>query len=343
MTSNSPPFPPQPPWDLEDWIGHARTWAADRMGQIRQGPGSDPEVIHRTHWSTVLKLLTDGQPIFLKAVTQPFRHEIPLTEMLAREFPAISPVVLASDIERGWLLMESGGHRLREAVRDSQIADHWLRLLPAYAGLQLDLGARADQLLGMGVPDRGAASLAQEYGGLIEDAVRDGSATDEALTKAEVERLRSLAPQIHSTLDLLSSSPVAESLDHGDMHDGNVFSNRGTYSFFDWGDAGVSFPFFSLRTLEVSLENRLGEPGLLAARPALREAYLRPWVDRGRLGWADGRDLLAAAEQVWSIAAAVRWRRAIRTLFPNQQKDYAHVLPSLLREVIQAAGDRDVH
>lgn len=291
----------------------------------------------------MLKLPIGDQQVFFKAVTAPFRHEIPVTGMLAREFPSISPVVLASNIEHGWLLMESGGQRLREAVRDSEIVEHWLRLLPAYVGLQLDLCPRADELLGMGVPDRGPARLAQEYGGLIEDAVRVGSATDEALTETEVEHLGTLAPHIHRALDMLSSSPVAESLDHGDLHDGNVFTNRGAYSFFDWGDAGVSFPFFSLRTLEVSIENRLGEPGLLAARPALREAYLRPWVDRGGLGWADGRDLLAAAEQVWSIAAAVRWRRAIQALLPSQQGDYAHVLPSLLREVIHAAGDRDVH
>lgn len=343
MTSNRQSSELQLPWEQAGWVERVSGWAADQVRQTRPEWERQPEVVHQTPWSAVVKFANEDQQMFLKAVTQPFRHEIPLTELLAAEFPSVSPVVLASDLKRGWLLMRSGGQRLREAASDREIVDHWVRLLPVYAGLQLDLSTRSDELLEMGVPDRRPARLAEQYAGLIEEAVRGGSATDESLTGWEVKRLEALGPRIYRRLELLSSSPIAESLDHGDLHDGNVFTDRGTHSFFDWGDAGVSVPFFSLRTLEVSIENRLGEPALLEARPALREAYLQPWVDRGRLGWTDARDLLTAAEQVWSIESALRWRWAIQAMPPGKRGDYLHVLPSLLREVIEAAGDREVH
>jgi len=35
-------------------------------------------------------------------------------------------------------------------------------------------------------------------------------------------------------------------VDHGDLHDGNVFSSDGNVRIIDWGDSAVAHPFFTL-------------------------------------------------------------------------------------------------
>lgn len=329
-------------WLPDGWLAGAGEWAVAQMESHSFAAPERPAIIHNTAWSAVARFSAGEREIFLKVIAPRFRHEIPLTLALSREFPQISPKVIASDLDLGWLLMESGGERLREAVHGSQLVQHWLKLLPVYAGLQISWSARAEVLLRMGVPDRMVARIEREYPDLIDEAVRAGSVSKEGLTHQEIEALRALRPEVERAVDALMESSVREGLDHGDLHDGNVFFDQGQYSFIDWGDAGVSFPFFSLRTVEVSIENCSGELALLANRRALREAYLSPWIARAGLSWDRAWDLMAASEQVWSIGAALRWRRAIEALPPRDREQYGHVLPSLLRELIQAADQAPV-
>ena len=52
-------------------------------------------------------------------------------------------------------------------------------------------------------------------------------------------------------MDELASYGVAETLQHDDLHDGQVFVKDGRNLILDWGDAVVSHPFF---TMSVTLE-----------------------------------------------------------------------------------------
>ena len=52
-------------------------------------------------------------------------------------------------------------------------------------------------------------------------------------------------------MDELASYGVTETLQHDDLHDGQVFVKDGRNLIMDWGDAVISHPFF---TLSVTLE-----------------------------------------------------------------------------------------
>jgi hypothetical protein len=135
------------------------------------------------------------------------------------------PTLLAADLERGWMLQADGGTRLREVLEQSGDFGVWERILPLYAELQIEAVPDRDRLLGLGVPDRLLASLPGQY----EDVLRDGSAL-EALTDDERFRLDALAPLIESDTQALAAFGVPETIQHDDLHDGQVFVRGDRFS-----------------------------------------------------------------------------------------------------------------
>ena len=88
----------------------------------------------------------------------------------------------------------------------------------------------------------------------------------------------------------LSTVAIPETVQHDDLHDGQVFVRDGRYLFFDWGDSCVSHPFFSMSvTLEGGLAWGLDDiEGSVDITP-FRDAYLRPFASFA------GREELEAA------------------------------------------------
>jgi hypothetical protein len=112
--------------------------------------------------------------------------------------------------------------------------------------------------------------------------------------------------------------------------------------FFDWGDCTITHPFFSLRTVFVSIENSLGIAEDAPELDRLRDAYLEPWTGAG--GGAnrdDLRDHLVLARRVAPVCRALTWHRAVSALPPPLVGEYAHAVPALLREFL--AGETAAH
>jgi hypothetical protein len=97
----------------------------------------------------------------------------------------------------------------------------------------------------------------------------------------------------------LASFGIPETIQHDDLHDGQVFLSDGRYLLFDWGDACLSHPFFTLSvTLEGMLAWGLEDVEDSVDTTPFRDAYLEPFVrDFG------DRDLQRAA----AIALRLGW------------------------------------
>jgi len=107
-------------------------------------------------------------------------------------------------------------------------------------------------------------------------------------------------------------------------------------SFIDWSEASITHPFFSLRTVEVSVELTLDLPEGTAPWERLRDAYLEPW-----LRWGARDDLIRAfelARRLWMIPAALAWHQILSSLEGAEREEYAHAVPWLLREFVDANG-----
>jgi aminoglycoside/choline kinase family phosphotransferase len=332
MTETSPLL-----WTQPDWIKGAQRWVIDQLAQHGLHLLKDLEQIHVRPWSTVFRAPTNGGNYFFKATTPSLAYEAALTESLVQLWPDLIPRVLAAEKNQGWLLMEDGGLRLREALKSADDITHWHSILPIYAQLQRELSSRQESLLALGVLDRRPAMLPDRYNALLADTSVLNLNRPSGLSTADYRRLTDFSPNFARLCADLSRFSVPETLDHGDFHDGNIFFQDGRYLFFDWGDSSISHPFFSLRTIFVSIENTFGVDENSPWFTRLRDIYLAEWSVAGI-----SDHLLEAyflSRRLAPIIAALRWWQAMAVLDDPDSSDYAGAIPSLLREFLSLNDD----
>lgn len=277
------------PWEDPAWVADADAWIDDacvRSGLSRTGPAT----VRARMYSLVARVPVDQGTVWFKASPA---AEPALLGALARWRPGFFTAPLAADLERGWILLADGGETLRD--RDSRDPDQhaWPVMLMRYAGLQEDMTRRLDDLLALGLPDLRPENAPAEFERLIG-------------TGASPE-LRALTPRVEEWCAELAGLGIPASLDHADVHPGNVFAEAGVP--FDWGDAVVGHPFCSLW---VTLRQAAWQAGVAprsARVGALAENYFEPWRMAGHSRNAIYRSLHLALK----IAPLTRALAHVRT------------------------------
>ena len=288
-------------WTDADWLAEAEAWIRERVpvtGELDQ--------FHVRWWSTVIRVPTGGEDLYFKAVAPGFEFEPALTVRLFELAPdRVTPVVDA-DLERAWMLMRDAGTRLRELVLTPPDLRHWELALPRYAELQLATSPIADELLALGVPDARLAVLPDQLCEVLAEPVR-------GLTAAEQERALEALPEFEALCGELAGYGIAETIQHDDLHDGQVFVRDGRYVFFDWGDSCISHPFHSLTVnLRAAAAKLRLEPGGAEVR-RLRDAYLEPFGDL--------REAADLAYRTGTVGRALAWDRFARSGFGYTEPD----------------------
>jgi len=321
--------------DIQAWLRDpVQAWMLNILEPLQRELAGPPEVLLLRPWSVVVRFPTDRGTLYFKAGDRSSRHEAGLIQRLATRHADCLPQLLGVDVERGWLLMEDAGPRLREQIDGSNWLGHWSRVLKRYAALQLDMAQQAEELQALGVPDRRPATLVPQLAAILDQPqwVRIGE--QEGLTPAQHAALVELLPVLKQRCDELSRAGIPGSINHGDFHDGNVFVGPTGYVFIDWGDASVAHPFFSLRTVFVSLENTLGIAENAPAFDPLRDGYLRAFES-----CCDRASLMAAfelARRLWALGSLLSWHASLSSWPAEQLGEYHHVIPSLLTELLEA-------
>ena len=102
---------------------------------------------------------------------------------------------------------------------------------------------------------------------------------------------------------------IAASVQHDDLHGGNVLVGPDGDRFFDWGDAVVAHPFGTLTVTFNSIAHTLGLPLHAPAFARLEAAYLAAWD-----GVAPRADLQAPQRSLaFSAVSAGRWPGSARS------------------------------
>jgi hypothetical protein len=288
-------------WTEPDWLAEAEAWIRERVtmaGELDQ--------FHVRWWSTVIRVPTGGENLYFKAVAPGFEFEPALTVRLFELAPdRVTPVVDA-DLDRAWMLMRDAGTRLRELVLTPSDLRHWELALPRYAELQLTATPIAEELLALGVPDARLAVLPEQLRAVLAEPVR-------GMPVAEQERALEALPEFEALCRELAAYGIAETIQHDDLHDGQVFFRDGRYVFFDWGDSCISHPFHSLTVNLRAAAAKLDlEPGGAEVR-RLRDAYLEPFGDLGEA--AD------VAYRTGTVGRALAWDRFTRSGFGYTEPD----------------------
>jgi len=233
----------------------ARAWIESHVAVT-----GDIEAVHVRPWSTVWRVPTAGGAVWFKAPEAEFAYEAAVLEVLLPLAPDVLPEVIALRPEAGWLLLADAGERAREHPPD------WSPLLCRYAELQLAAVPYAETLLAAGAIDH--RDLASRVRRLFP-----------FLSAETADKLEAKLPEVDERLARLAASPLAVTIDHNDLHDGNVFTRDGHARILYWGDSTVGHPFLSL----------------VKMASAGREAYLGTFsrlAPAGRLE-ADAADVLA--------------------------------------------------
>lgn len=256
------------------WVdGHLTALGRSRTGAAHPA--------HSQPWSTVLRVPTEDGDVWVKSVSDDLRHEAAVHSLLAARAPERVPPPLAANLDRGWMLMDDAGRRLREVVAEERSLERWHDVLDATARLQLGATADVPELLATGIPHHRLTRLADDYGTFV--------------ARHDIEaRFREATPLVAAMSTRLASYGIAESIQHDDLHDGQVFLGRpetGTHLLLDWGDACVSHPFF---TLAVTLLGVISwgvddEEDSEDTRP-YRDTYLAPFAQAYGLHVADLAD-----------------------------------------------------
>jgi hypothetical protein len=138
-----------------------------------------------------------------------------------------------------------------------------------------------------------------------------------------VAAVPALAERLHRDCERLRAFGLPATLDHGDFHTQNVRERDGEVLFFDWSDACLSVPFFSLVPF---LEYHPLPPGL---RDCLRDAYLEPWAEN--LGSKALVDAFELAHYLGLFHQAITFHRLTELTEPRARWEWERAFPHFVK------------
>jgi hypothetical protein len=271
-----------PPWELPEWRAEAVSWIAERLAErgLRiTGPLEQP---HIRPWSTVMKLPTERGYFYFKAGGPTQAFEPGLLRILNERRPDDVLPLLAADESRGWSLLPDGGPTFRSVSANVPDIEAWKLILQEYAFLQIASTEWYESLLTVGVVDRPVRSLHSLYDDILHDEEINLVNDDEdRLSEKELSALNAATTVVADMLAELDDFGIPTALEHGDLHDANIFAMNRSYIIFDWGDASFTHPFFSFLIPLRFTADKLGISEHEEAEPLIemRDAYLNPWLD----------------------------------------------------------------
>ncbi|MFF3465184.1 phosphotransferase [Streptomyces sp. NPDC002619] len=314
------------PWERETWREEALDWVEGELA-ARGLRATGTLGVRLRPWSVLVRVPVEvhgtQDTVWFKANPPASAFEGALTAALSRWVPERVLVPLAVDPGRGWSLLPDGGELFRDVLeREPVEVGIWEELLRQYARVQVALVPYTREIEELGVPGARTTALPEAFDRLV--------AENTVLRTDERARLARLRPRLVDWCAELAAVGVPDSLDHSDLHDGQLFCPApGRFVFFDWGDAAVTHPFCSLLVPARRACDRYGADVL----PRLRDAYLEPWTGAGRTA-AELRRAVSLAWRLGALGRATSWGR----LFPSAasaaegEADGARWLLALLTE-----------
>ncbi len=321
------------PWEQAGWLAEASQWIEAQV-RAHGWQGTAPiEVVHQRPWSAFLRMETDHGSVYFKAPAPSYGYEAPLTEALGRWAPEVTVPLLATDLERGWILSTEAGVTLRALVRNVEQIEHWVRLLPHYGEFGIKMAGRVPELLALGMPDRRLSRFPDLYAELLEDRESLMIGQELGLSPGEHEQLQGWKPRVEALCEELAALGLPETLVHEELHENNVLFGDGRYVYTDWSDSSVGHPFFAWVVTRRSIAHwlKLDETGPDLQR--VQDAFLEPWTrfaPRAHLASA-----LDVAFRLGMINRSLSWHQAMARLAPEHRINYADNVPGWLQDFIQ--------
>jgi Phosphotransferase enzyme family len=270
-----------------------RDWAFYTLRGQGIEPSGAPVQMRTWNLSSIWKIPTAGQTVWLKSVPPFFAHEGRLLMALAGE-PV--PQVLAHD-ETRFLLAEIAGEDMHEPSPGQRLA-----MVTLLTSIQAAWKDRVDSLLALGLPDWRAAALAAAIENVVVRTAAELPFEDRRLLEAFA---RGLAQRFADC----AACGIGDSLVHGDFHPGNFRGDDDKLTLLDWADSGVGHPL-------------LDQPAFFEHAPRDNHPDVTAHWNRQILAAWPGSDPARAAQLLAPIAAArqaVIYRKFLDNIEPSEQ------------------------
>jgi hypothetical protein len=291
------------PWSQPGWRARAQAWIDAHV----DAPSGDAREVKFRPWSAVLRQSTGSGDVYFKANLPALANEPALTRLLHRICPEHVQGVLADEPGEGWMLQADGGPTLGGLLGGTDDLGRLERMLAVYAEVQVRAAEHVDDLLAAGAPDRRLPQLRPLFEGLVRRS-RPG--------------LLRLAPRLGDLAAELDAHGLPATIDHSDLHAGNVLAPGDRYVVFDWHEAAVTHPFFSMLVATRSIGHDHGR---------LVGAYLEPWGEYGSP--QDLRAALDLALRLGPITRALAWNRVLAGLPADAAGEWGDALDAWLRNL----------
>jgi hypothetical protein len=288
------------PWEDPEWRTAALGWLQEQLDAhgLRE---TGPRRVRLRPWSVIIRIAADT-PVWFKANSPGSRFEAGLSEALSCWTPEHVLTPYAVDAARGWSLLPDGGPLLRNRPPEPR---QWEELLRQYADLQRTLVPHAEELERLGVPNARVTALP----GIFDEMI----VNNQTFSASDREQLQKVRPRLLDWCAELAAIGIADSLDHADLHDGQILvPGPGRFTFFDWGDAAVSHPLCSLLVTAERAADLHG-PEVI---PRLKDAYLEPWTVDGHTT-AELRRAVDLAWRLGHLGRAASWGRLFPDVYPG--------------------------
>ena len=277
-----------PPWRISraTWLEDVERWLADVL-RARDESAALIESVRERPWGAVLRVRTERDVRYFKAVGPRGSHEPEVLADVAAHSSHLAPDVLAVDAGRGWILMGDHGRPMRDAIDPHAQVAAVESFLPSLAAMQQATVDHVDRWLAIGVPDRRVRVLPAQVADLLAgDSQLGPLPIDEDVRRAYEDVL----PLLADVCDDLASTPVADALDHADIHGTNVLVDAaGAARLVDWGDSCITHPWSTVFVPLGWVVALLPPTDRPSAARRLRDAYLEGWG-----GYADHRSFAQA-------------------------------------------------
>ena len=302
-------------WRSAAFHDQARVWVAEQLatrGVELTGQWDQP---HARVWSSTIRFETTDGRVWLKVNGRGTSHEPALVRVLGETVPELVPEVLSVDLDRCWSLARDAGPMLREVLAPDQSWAPWEGVVARYAEAQLALSQHRDLVLASRVPEVSPATIPGQARALVEE-LAELSVDSGGLGVEHVGRLQAVLPRLDSWCAELGDSAVPDSVQHDDLHSGNVCwsGSVSTARVIDWGDTSWGCPLGTMLSTmnSVAFYARVYVEGRPVDDPAVhrvRDAYLEPFTS-----YATRAELVRhvdLARRTGCVARAMSWRAAL--------------------------------
>jgi hypothetical protein len=253
-------------------------------------------------WARTWRLTSSAGVSYLKAAGVATHYEVSLISRLHQVAPTMVAPVLAIRPENGWLLLADAGSTLGDHLGGKFDLSAWTPMLSRFAQVQRIAEPLTTDLISAGVPDERPDRL---FDVLTQLLTESPNLTE--LTQAERRSLLDRSTRWSEAAAELAHLAVPSSVQHGDLHPGNVaIGGDGLARFFDLGDASIAHPFTTMLVpLQVARSLGADERQI----QWLRDGYLEVFTDLAPL--PELRRGLDVALRYAVLPKAVAWHRAL--------------------------------